>query len=398
MELFSIRALRLLAPLVVATAAWMLVAEGASRAAEPAAKAPGEVRPTPPARYTVPRPFIRVRTSAQLHAALARKVPRRIVLHQGTYDSAGPFLNPNGHAIYAGLLGKAVLTAGLSLGGDDDQPGGLVRGVVFDVHDPAKTADGAAVLVWENAGGSQVLDVTLRGNGTARSGVSVRQPEGFRGERLVVRGFTDYGVRVDANDRDRTTLEKPFRVRDVDVADVTRPVPGSSHGTGEACVWIGNPGIVVRVRARRCAWTGLWTGTATTGGRFDRIDVDETRTGVYIEHFTRQSTFQRVRVGRRVRTGVTAEWADPAWNREPASVENVIQDSRFESWLVGVYLDEGTTRTTIRRSTFVGQRWAAIGDYQGIENTYYANDYRGIAPGAAAVTHAHIRTSGAGTG
>jgi hypothetical protein len=266
------------------------------------------------------------------------------------------------------------------------------------VRDPAKAVDGAAVLVWDNAGGAQVLDVRLLGNRTIRSGVSVRQPEGFRAERLVVRSFTDYGVRVDANDRDRTTLERPVVLRDLDVAKVTRAVPGSSRGTGEACVWIGNPGIVERVRARRCAWAGLWTGTATTGARFDRIDVDETRTGVYIEHFTHESTFQRIRVGQRVRTGVTAEWADPDWNSEPASVDNVIQDSRFESWLVGVYLDKGTTRTTVRRSTFVGQRWAAIGDYEGVENTYYGNDYRGIAPGAAAVTHEHIRKSGAGTG
>ena len=52
----------------------------------------------------------------------------------------------------------------------------------------------------------------------------------------------------------------------------------------------------------------------------------------------------------------------------PASVDNVIQASRFESWLAGVYLDEGTTRTIIRGSTFDGQRWAAIADYEGIDN------------------------------
>jgi hypothetical protein len=333
-----------------------------------------------------------VSTSAQLRAALARRLPRAIVLKRGVYDADRPFLDPNGHAIYARRLGKAVFTAGLSLGGNAARPGGVVRGVVFDVRDPAKTLDGAEIAVWGSATGAQVLDVTLHGNRTVRAGLVVRQPEGFRAERLVVRDFTDYGVLVDANDPGRTSLKRPFRLRDIDVAGVTESVPGSSQGRGEACVWVGNPGIVERVRARRCAWTGLWTGTATTGARFDQIDIDKTRTGVYIEHFTRQSTFERLRVGRRVRVGLNAEWADPAWMRQPASVDNVIQDSRFESWLAGVYLDEGTTRTTVRRSTFVGQRWAAIGDYKGIGNAYYGNDYRRIAPGATTVTHAHIGT------
>ena len=91
----------------------------------------------------------------------------------------------------------------------------------------------------------------------------------------------------------------------------------------------------------------------------------------------RDSTFRSLRIGPRVRVGLTAEWADPAWGRRPASVGNVIEDSRFESRLVGVYLDEGTTRTTVRRSTFANQTWGAIGDYRGKENAFYGNDYGG---------------------
>jgi hypothetical protein len=364
---------------------------GSSHAAERPSAAPGQVRPVPPSRYTVPRPFVRVRTSAQLRAALARSKPTKILLHRGTYDADRPFVNANGHALYAGLLGKVVLTAGLSLGVDEDRPGGLVQGVVIDVREWEKTVDGVALMV--RSPGAQVLDVRLSGQRVIRSGLVVREPEGFRAARLVVRDFTDYGVLVDANDRDRTSLKRPFDLRDLDVAGIKRPVPGSSQGRGEACVWVGNPGVVTRARARRCGWTGLWTGTATTGARLTGIDVDETRTGVYLEHFTRESTFDRIRVGPRVRVGVTAEWADPDWGGVPGSIDNVIQDSRFESWLVGVYLDEGTTRTVIRRSTFVGQRWAAIGDYEGVDNAYHANDYRKIARGAVPVTREHIRTA-----
>ena len=392
------RSLALGVAFVVVAIAGAVAPAVAEREARAVVKPRAALDPAPPRRYSVPKPFVRVRTSAQLRTALARRTPRTIVLHEGVYEADDPFLNPNGHAIYAGRLGKAILTAGLSLGANDGKSGGLVRGVVFDVRDPEKTASGAVLNVWGDAEGTQVLDVRIRGNRAIRSGLVVRQPEGFHAARLVLRDFTDYGVVIDANDTGRTRLDRPFRLSDVDVAGVARAVPRSSQGRGEACVWIGNPGSVARVRVRRCAWSGLWTGTATTGALFDAIDIDESRTGVYMEHFTRQSTFQRLRIGRRVRTGINAEWADPDSGGAPASVDNVVQDSRIESWLAGVYLDEGTTRTVIRRSTFVGQRWAAIGDYKGVGNAYYANDYRRIAPGAVPVTVAHIRTADGGSG
>ena len=83
------------------------------------------------------------------------------------------------------------------------------------------------------------------------------------------------------------------------------------------------------------------------------------------------------------------EWVSPAWGGRPASVHNVIQDSWIAASLAGVYLDEGTTRTTVRRTTFVNQRWAAIGNYRGIGNAFYGNDYDGIASSADEVTEQH---------
>lgn len=363
--------------------------------AVPAGPRLGLVRPTPPRRYLIRRPVVRVRSSGQLREVLVRSTPTRIVLRPGRYDADEPFVNPHGHAIYSEIVGRAVLTAGISMGRADGGAGHL-QGVVIDVSDHGKTVDGVAVFVRGHAGG--VFDVVLRGHGVIRSGLVVRQPEGFRAARLVVRDFTDYGVLVDANDRNRTMLSQPFAVRDLDVAGIKRAEPGSSRGRGEACVWLGNPGAAARVRARDCGWTGLWTGTAATGLQVMDVDVDMTRTGVYLEHFTIQSTFERIRVGRAVRVGLTAEWADPGWGGLPGSVDNVVRSSRFESWLAGVYLDEGTTRTVIRGSTFTGQRWAAIADYRGNGNAFYGNDYRGIAQGAVAVTQAHIRTAPGGEG
>ena len=189
---------------------------------------------------------------------------------------------------------------------------------------------------------------------------------------------------------ERGPLAKPFRIQDADVAHVGRADPGSSNGRAEACAWIGNTGSVRRMRVRSCAWTGLWTGTATQRALVDGLDVDRTPTGVYLEHFTRDSTFRRLRIGRNVRVGVTAEWADPAWDSRPASVGNTIELSSFESELVGVYLDEGTTRTTVSRSAFAHQSWAAIGDYRGNDNAYHSNRY---GPGVTPVRHDHLSSA-----
>jgi len=358
----------------------------ASKALEARTLAP--VRPAAPATYRVPKGALRVSSAGELRDSLAARRRRAIVLAPGRYGGTRPFANPHGHRLYGARLGRAVLTAGLSLGGNQGPGGGLVRGLVFDVRDRRRTVDGAAILVWGSGRGSRILDTTLRGHGRLAAGVAARRTEGLVMRRVVVRRFRDFGVLVDANNVDRPEQREPFEISDLDVAGVARPTPGSSMGRSEACVWIGDSGLLQRVRARSCAWSGLWTGTATRRARFEAIDVDRTRTGVYIEHFTTNSTFRRLRIGPRVRVGLNAEWADPAWGRRPASVENVIEDSRFESRLVGVYLDDGTTRTTVRQSSFARQTWGAVGDYRGRENSIYGNDY-----GGAPVRHDHLSSA-----
>jgi hypothetical protein len=70
----------------------------------------------------------------------------------------------------------------------------------------------------------------------------------------------------------------------------------------------------------------------------------------------------------------------------------VFEDSTFDTRLVGVYLDEGTAHTTVRRSVFVHQRCGAIGDYAGVGNLWdtLGNDYSRIAAGAVPVWRDHL--------
>ena len=316
------------------------------------------------------------------------------MLANGSYSSRRPFLNPFGHHLYAARLGRAVLRAGLSLGGNVGDGGGLVRGVVVDVSDRRRTVGGAAIAVWGTGRNSRILDTRVHGHATLRAGVEAREPHGLVIERLVARGFQDFGVLVDANEPGRRASrprlpDRGHRRRGRQPADariLRRPCGGMRLDRQHRARCAASA-------LRSCAWSGLWTGTATDGSLFDGIDVDRARTGVYLEHFTHDSVFRRLRIGPAVRVGLTAEWADPAWDSKPASVGNVIEDSRFASSLAGVYLDEGTTRTTVRRSTFVDQAWGGIGDYLGRNNQLYANDFRGLGTKAQAVRHDRLSST-----
>jgi hypothetical protein len=345
-------------------------------------------RPRPPSRYRVPLHALRVSSSSQLVAALSDRRQETIVLAPGTYDNSRPFEDRDGDRIYSARLGRAVLRAGISLGANQGPPEALIRGLTFSISDPRKTLHGDAIHVWGSAAGSAVLDTWIDGHGVLDAGLVVHQPTGFVARRVVARRFLSYGVVVDPNDFNFKT-SSPYSLRDLAIARVSRRAPGSSNGTAEACLWLGSPGTVQRVSVRGCAISGIWTGTAMKNARIQDATIDRARVGIYIEHFTTATTFQRLRVGPSVTRGVNAEWANPAAGGKPASTDNVIEDAYFRTGHVGVYLDKGTTRTTVRHSVFAGQDWAGIGDYLGVANQYYDNDFDAIGPGAVPVTHDH---------
>jgi hypothetical protein len=350
--------------------------------------APSVKRPLAPSSYRVPQHSLRVSSSRGLRSALADGRTETIVLASGTYDSDRPFSNRDGDRLYAAHLGRAVLRAGIVLGANAGPAGATVRGIRFDVTQPRKTFEGALIHVWGSASHVAVLDTWLDGNGVVDAGLVVRQPEDFRAQRVVATSFRSYGVLVDPN-QDQYSAQAPYVLTDLDLSHVVRRVPGSSDGTAEACLWLGSRGTVSRVSARRCGVSGIWTGTANMASRVEDVAVDRTPVGIYIEHFTTGTTFRRLRIGPNVARGVNAEWANHALAGRPASLDNVIEDGYFKTTIIGVYLDEGTTRTSVRRCKFVGQTWAAIGDYKGVGNEYYRNDFTGVAPRAVAVSYNH---------
>jgi hypothetical protein len=336
-----------------------------------------------------------VSSSQELVAAIANGRREAIVLAPGVYDNARPFADRDGDQLYAARLGRAVFRAGVVLGANGGPPGASLRGLTFDVVDRAKTLEGAIVHVWGSASHASVLDTRLYGNGRVDTGLLVRQARGFLGRRIVARGFRSYGVVVDPNQVDYRT-RAPFSLSDLTISQVRRPVRGSSNGRAEACLWLGSPGTARRISVRGCGITGIWTGTATRGSRVSDATIDRAPVGIYVEHYTTGTTFRRLRVGPNVGRGVNAEWSNLTLGQKPASSDNVIEDALFRTTHVGVYLDQGTTRTVVRRCVFVGQAWAAIGDYLGQGNAYQDNDFDAIAAGAVAVSHDHDPAGGAG--
>lgn len=346
--------------------------------------------PAAPSAYSLPPGAVAVSTSAALERALAVERPTDIVLADGVYDNDEPFTNAFGHRVHAARVGGAVLRAGFVMGHNWGPGNGLLRGLAFDVSAPAKTLHGDIVHVWGSGKGSRLLDLTFDGHKAVRSGIMVRQPEGVVIQRVVAGNFTDWGVIVDANDVNRT-VQRPPTVQDVVATDVTRATPQASGGSSEACIWIGNTAVVRRVLAARCAWEGLWTGTAARGATFEDVRVVQSETGVYAEHYNSAgTTFRRLDIGPSVKRGLNCEWSDPAWGGIPGCIDVVVEDSFFDTTRIGVYLDEGTTRTTIRRSVFRNQDWAAIADHKGVGNSYYENDVSGLRRGSVPLSHDHL--------
>jgi hypothetical protein len=348
------------------------------------------VPPISPQNYKLPRPAVWVSTTAQLRRALARYTARDIILRNGYYGGSAPFSNPGGDRLYAQTRGKVVLGVGITMGGSSGPGGGVIQGISFDVTDNSKTLQSSIIHVWGTGKNTRIVDVTLEGHGVVGAAIKARQVDGLIVRRVVARHFRDWGVMVDENVPD-PQIGRPPLITDIDAAYVSWPNPRESNGTAEACVWIGNTAIVRRVQVHDCAWEGLWAGTAARNALFEDIRVTNNAIGVYLEHFVRSSTFRRLQIGPNVRRGLICEWADPAWGSQPACVDNVIELSTFNTTVVGVWLDEGTSRTTVRSSTFVNQCWTGIGNYRGVDNLYdtSANNYRGLPVGAVPISFDH---------
>ena len=379
-----------------------------SAAPPPSAPSSSSVAPPlPPTGYALPTGATLVSSSSELIAALAGAT-KDIVLADGTYDNATAFTDSNGSRLYAQHVGKAVLTAGLVIGGNFSSGGGVAQGLTFDVSSTSKVFGGGVIHVWGNGGtNTSVLDCVFRGHSVIPVGLLAYNPQGLDVERSQFYSFTDEGIRASDNTLVSYGASTPrmSRITDVLVDGVSRSTPGASDGTAEAGIWIGHPVTngVSRIKIRNVAWSGIEIANNAWDTAITDVDIDmsgpsaASGVAVYLEHFSRHLTFNRFSIsGSRI--GFNGEWADPAWGGVAAAHNVTIENGTIDAagWskaghTAGVYLDEGSDSTTVTGVVFKNQNWAAIGAYLNVgTNTFGGNGTSGLASGAVSVSTQHI--------
>jgi hypothetical protein len=346
-----------------------------------------------------------VHNAAELTAALGGSA-KDIVLADGDYTASSPFSDTNGSRLYAQNLGKAVLRAGLVMGGNFGSPTTLVRGVVFDVSQASQVLGGGIVHVWGPGGANaQILDCVFRGNWTIPYGLFALNPSGLVVKRSQFYSFTDVGVRLSNNSEVPYGGSTPVidSVEDITIDGVSRAVPGASNGTAEAGLWIGHPvkNGVHRIKIRNVSWSGIETANNAWDTQFTDLDIDmggahqAQGVGIYMEHYSYKLNFSQFSItGAKI--GIKAEWADPAWGGKAAAhnvaISNGVIDSDGTTLAgnqAGVYLDEGTESTAVTGVTFRNQNWAGIGAYKTVGSNAFSGNAFQMKSGAVQVSPNH---------
>jgi hypothetical protein len=359
--------------------------------------------PAAPGSYSIPAGAVLVSTATQLYSALAAGA-KTIELADGTYGGSSYF-SDSGSSLYAQHPLAATLTAGLVVGGNYG-PGALtVQGLAFDVSNSSATFQNSELNIWGAAGeGTQVLDSTFDGNWSVGVGLLALNPDGLVAQRLQFTDFTDEGIRATNNQLASygSATPKIQSISDISVDGVSRSTPGSSDGTAEAGLWIGEPVVagVHRIKIRNVAWSGIETCNNSWNTNFTDLDINMsgpyayTGVAVYLEHFSIGDTFTNFSItGSKV--GFNAEWNDGTPGNEAAQ-NDTIQDGTIDAngWTnghtAGVFLDQGTGSITISGVTFQNQNWAGIGAYLNSgTNSFSGNTYQ-LPPGAVSVSTGHI--------
>jgi hypothetical protein len=360
--------------------------------------------PAAPGPYSVPTGAVAVSTSAQLAAALAAGT-KTIVLADGTYGGATAFEDSKSSSLYAQHPLRAVLTAGLVVGGNFGSGGAVIQGLAFDVTNSAATFQDSELNIWGNAGeATQVLDSTFEGNWNVAIGLRAYNDDGLVAQRLQFSHFTDDGLLAShSQELSYGSASKVISsISDISVNGVSRSTPGASSGTAEAGLWVGEPVAngVHRIRIRNVSISGIETCNNSWNTTFTDLDIDmsgpyaSSAVGVYLEHYSIGDTFTNFAITG-AHFGFTAEWDYGTPGNEAArndTIENGTIDAAgdpLRGRQAGVFLDQGTDSTTIRGVTFKNQNWAAIGEYNiSGTNTISGNTYQ-LAPGAVSVLTGH---------
>lgn len=347
--------------------------------------------PTAPRSYTVPANAVRVTTTAEFIQQLNSGTPKDIVLADGTYDNGSPAQAAAPHRIWASRPGGARLTFGLSFESNFSWAGAEVHGLIFDIKNANATSGSTAIRIANPANSSvRIEDVEIYGNRLIDSGIQAYNSSGFVLRRCVVKDVFDYGVFVHPYGNESYTYVPNITpiVEDCDISGVYRNARASNSGKSEACMWVGVTITVNRIRMRNCGWMGLETTGNTNNAHFSDLIAEDTKYGIYVEHWTRNSSFERFQLGAisgsdygpagfPMKYGIINEWADPMYvgqNPIPgqsitASINNTFRNGFINSYQAGMFSDDSEF-TTITGVKFIRQRFAGICEERNTKTGY----------------------------
>jgi parallel beta-helix repeat protein len=225
------------------------------------------------------------------------------------------------------------------------------------------------VNVWGAFSNVSVQDSEIDGDGTAQVGVFALGSDRSRDTSVIrtkIRGFRSHGILLAQKEHGRPAAALHGLALDNLVADIRDPArdrcvyaPNTTPkcGTNEGGIWTGGvEAAIIGNAVLRARWDGIETvGSSTRTTVVDNL-IQNTRTGIYLEHSTHDSLFSKnLIIG--AGTGINVEW----FHDGQGSTRNTFTSNRIVSASKGgLFVDVGSDGNQIVRNVFVGGARPAI--------------------------------------
>jgi parallel beta-helix repeat protein len=225
------------------------------------------------------------------------------------------------------------------------------------------------VNVWGAFANVSVQDSQLDGGGTAQAGVFSLGSDESRETSVIrtrIRGFRSFGILLGQKEYGRRAAALHGLALDNEISDIRDPArdacaqrPSTPRcGTNEGGIWTGGvAAAIIGNKIRRARWDGIETVGSSTRTTIVRNDIRGTRTGVYIEHSTKDSLISWNAV-HDAAAGVNVEWSygGVGSQRNRFTFNRIVGARR-----AGIFIGVGSDSNRISGNTFVeGARPAIV--------------------------------------
>jgi len=225
------------------------------------------------------------------------------------------------------------------------------------------------VNVWGAYSNVSVQDSEIDGGGTAQVGVFALGSDRSRDTSVIrtrISGFRSHGILLAQKEHGRPAAALHGLALDNVVTDIRDPArdkcayaPNTTPkcGTNEGGIWTGGvEAAIIGNTVLRARWDGIETVGSSTRTTVVGNRIQDTRTGIYVEHSTHDSLFSK-NVIADAGTGINVEW----FHDGQGSTRNTFASNRIVSASKGgLFVDVGSDGNQIARNVFVGGARPAI--------------------------------------